>query len=96
MIHRIVRMQFHKQHIDDFKGLFDQRKTKIKASAGCHGVKLLQDKNDPCIFFTFSLWESEQDLNNYRNSSFFADTWKLTKSMMESKAKAWSTSLINE
>ncbi len=96
MINRIVCMKFQPQHVEDFKQLFDERKEKIKNSPGCHGVKLLQDIHDTTLFFTYSFWESEDDLNNYRHSAFFAATWKKTKAMMDGKAKAWSTNIENE
>ncbi len=95
MITRIVKMHFHSSSIEDFKNLFNERKAKILANDGCHSVSLLQDVEDPCIFFTYSTWTSIDHLNAYRHSPFFADTWQKTKAMMNAKAKAWSTKVID-
>jgi hypothetical protein len=33
-------------------------------------LELYQDKNNKSIFFTYSYWETENDLENYRNWNF--------------------------
>jgi len=90
MITRIVKMHFSEEHIDDFRSLFVEVREKIRGFEGCHGVELLQDIHEPCIFFTYSHWDSEDALNAYRHSDLFAATWKKTKAMFSDKAKAWS------
>ena len=42
------------------------------------------------MFFTYSYWNSENDLNEYRNSELFAKVWAETKPMFAEKAQAWS------
>lgn len=90
MIKRIVKMKFKKEYIHDFKNIFSTNQTKILASKGCEHVELLQDINDPQLFFTFSLWQSEAHLNEYRNSDLFKQVWQNTKAKFETKAEAWS------
>lgn len=87
---RIVKMCFKEEHIDAFKALFEERKATIRAQEGCTHLELLQDINNPQIFFTYSFWNSEQYLDQYRNSDFFADTWQKTKALFADKAAAWS------
>ncbi len=94
MLTRIVKMQFRNNEIQNFKLLFESVKSKIEACNGCLGVKLVQDIENPEIFFTLSQWESSSDLENYRNSDLFADTWKKTKVLFHTKAMAWSTTEI--
>ncbi|MGK0388450.1 MAG: quinol monooxygenase YgiN [Maribacter sp.] len=95
MIRRIVKLTFKEAHIEDFKSIFEQSKNKIVKSKGCHAVDLLQHANQPHIFFTFSLWESEDDLNNYRHSELFQQTWKKSKALFDDKPEAWSTELLS-
>ena len=94
MIKRIVKMKFKKEYIDDFKNIFSSNQAKIVASKGCEHVELWQDKNEPTTFFTYSLWQSEADLNQYRKSDLFRQVWQNTKAKFEIKAEAWSLNQI--
>lgn len=96
MIQRIVKMVFRPEEIGPFQALFEENKEKIRGFEGCTSLKLLQDQNNPCIFFTYSLWQSEENLNAYRHSDLFKGVWKSTKSKFSDRAEAWSTSLLHE
>lgn len=90
MFVRIVKMSFHQEHIATFLALFKEKQTFIRASNGCNLLELYQDKNNPDIFFTYSYWENEKDLENYRNSALFKDVWAKTKILFNGKPEAWS------
>lgn len=90
MIIRLVKMQFTQDQRNDFVSLFNDRKEKIKGQEGCHSVRLFNDIKDENTFFTYSVWNSEDDLNKYRHSEFFKETWATTKSMFNGKPNAWS------
>jgi heme-degrading monooxygenase HmoA len=53
-------------------------------------VKLLNEINHSNIFFTYSIWDSEEHLNNYRKSELFANVWEKTKVLFDAKPEAWS------
>ncbi len=91
MITRIVKMNFRPDCIEDFKILFDLVKVQISTFPGCRSLTMLQDKHLPQTFFTYSIWDDEKALDNYRNSDLFAETWQKTKILFESKALAWTT-----
>jgi (4S)-4-hydroxy-5-phosphonooxypentane-2,3-dione isomerase len=91
---RIVKMTFRTKHISDFEQLFAARKQKIKDCEGCTSLQLLQDKNDARIFFTYSYWQHESFLEQYRNSELFTDTWQTVKDWFDEKAQAWSVDEI--
>lgn len=90
MFVRIVKMSFHTKHIADFLAVFEEKKQLIKNSDGCKLLELYQDKTNSEIFFTYSYWEDEKDLENYRNSKFFKDVWVKTKVFFNNKPEAWS------
>ncbi|MBU3012141.1 antibiotic biosynthesis monooxygenase [Polaribacter vadi] len=90
MFVRIVKMSLHSKYIAEFQEMFDEKKATIRNSDGCKLLELYQDKNNPEIFFTYSYWENESDLENYRNSDFFKATWKQTKGYFNAKPEAWS------
>ena len=83
-------MSFHEEHIPAFLENFYLNKEKIKNSEGNMFLELYQDKDNPCIFFTYSHWETENDLNNYRKSALFGEVWKFTKTLFNDKPEAWS------
>jgi quinol monooxygenase YgiN len=90
MFVRIVKMSFDSKYISAFLEMFEEKKTLIRNTKGCQLLELYQDKSNPEIFFTYSYWNSEQDLENYRNSHFFKATWQQTKSYFNGKPEAWS------
>jgi hypothetical protein len=96
MIIRIVKMTFREEEIHAFQTLFEERKSLIRNFPGCTHLELWQDKNHPQVFFTYSWWQSEEELNRYRDSHFFDDTWRLTKQKFAAKPEAWSVEQIHK
>ncbi len=92
MITRLVKMTFRNDQIDSFIEIFIARKQTILSFPGCHHVELWQEINNRNVFFTYSIWENEKDLDHYRYSEFFKETWSITKSKFSEKASAWSLS----
>lgn len=90
MFVRIVKMRFQDDKIAVFLEKFDTIKEKIRAFEGNQFLELYQDKNDPRIFFTYSYWNSEEDLENYRHSELFKEVWAFTKALFSDKPEAWS------
>ncbi len=62
MLVRIVKMSFHEENIPAFLENFEIMKEKIRNSNGNRFLELYQDKNNKSIFFTYSYWETEEDL----------------------------------
>lgn len=90
MLVRIVKMSFHLEHIPAFLENFEIMKEKIRNAPGNRLLELYQDKNHENIFFTYSYWDSEEDLNNYRDSELFLGVWQFTKKLFNDKPEAWS------
>ncbi|NKI32030.1 putative quinol monooxygenase [Croceivirga thetidis] len=92
MLVRIVKLVFKPENISSFENIFEESKDQIRNFAGCQHLELFQDKNDKTTFFTYSFWETENALENYRNSEFFRKTWSKTKVLFAAKPEAWSVS----
>ena len=90
MLIRIVKMTFEADKVADFLSVFEESKLKIRAMNGCTHLELMQDYNLPNSFSTYSYWNSEGDLNNYRNSEIFKDVWARTKVLFSDKPIAFS------
>lgn len=90
MLVRIVKLGFAEEHIDTFLSDFETHKEKIRHFEGCLFLELYRDKNNPHIFFTYSHWKAEENLENYRHSDTFKAIWSKTKPMFNTKPEAWS------
>lgn len=90
MVTRLVKMHFKEEHVNDFLSLFNANKHLIASFPGCTSLQLKRDVNTPAIFFTVSEWNSEADLENYRNSELFKGVWAKTKVLFRDKPEAWT------
>lgn len=90
MITRLVKLTFKHDQVDVFLQIFNSNKELIRNFKGCHSLELLQDQKAANVFWTMSHWDSENQLNAYRNSELFSDVWSRTKVLFENKAEAWS------
>ncbi len=90
MFVRIVKMSFEPSKVDDFLTFFDSKKDLIRNFDGCQFLELYRDKQHTNIFFTYSYWREEADLENYRNSDLFKTVWAITKLSFNGKPEAWS------
>lgn len=87
-------MEFEKLHVPTFLAIFDGAKDKIRNFPGCSFLELYNDKNNGTIFFTYSRWKDEADLENYRKSPLFKEVWGQTKPLFKQKAEAWSVETV--
>lgn len=95
MFVRIVKMSFQPEKVDEFLVNFENVKNKIRGFDGCEFLELYRDKKNANIFFTYSYWQTDQDLENYRNSDLFKGVWKITKVLFNDKPEAWSVNKIS-
>jgi (4S)-4-hydroxy-5-phosphonooxypentane-2,3-dione isomerase len=89
-LNRIVRMEFQTEHINDFENLFDQVKDQIRQFPGCLSLQVWTDAESPNVYFTYSRWKSPTDLEAYRHSELFRETWAQTKRWFCAKPQAFS------
>jgi heme-degrading monooxygenase HmoA len=95
-IQRIVKMTFQLERCADFETYFDEIKNQVGGQPGCAGVKLLKDKKESGIYFTYSVWNNEDDLNAYRDTALFGSVWPKVKAWFADKPEAWSTTVFLE
>ena len=94
MLVRIVKMSFEPSKIEEFLTNFENNKQNIRNFKGCNFLELHRDKNNTNLFFTYSYWKSEEDLNHYRYSKLFKTLWSKTKPLFNAKPEAWSVNKI--
>lgn len=91
MITRIVKLHITPNKLDEFLACFNKNKESIRQFVGCQHLELLFDVNNPEIVFTYSIWQSEEAIENYRNSTLFSAIWSTVKPLFCGKPEAWST-----
>ena len=95
MFTRIVKMDFKEEEVAAFLTNFETIKDKIRNFPGCEFLELYRDKHNKTIFFTYSRWKNETDLEAYRHSDLFKSVWAETKPKFKSKAAAWSVDTLH-
>jgi len=89
-ITRIVKMSFQQDYAEEFEIFFTKIQNQVASQPGCNGVKLLKQVGETGVFFTYSSWNSEADLNQYRQSEVFGMIWPKVKAWFVAKPEAWS------
>jgi quinol monooxygenase YgiN len=92
MIIRIVKLSFQEDKLVDFLAHFEKVKWEVASFPGCLGMRLIQDLKTPCLIMTYSEWESEEALEQYRISPLFQEIWPTIKPWFSAKPEAWSLS----
>ena len=54
---RIVKLTLQAERVAEFLANFEQQKAHIRAFKGVQHLELLKDKNNPNIYFTYSIWK---------------------------------------
>jgi len=91
MLIRVVRMTFQADQTTAFLEIFRASESKIRSFVGCRYLELWQDAGAPHIYCTYSHWDSEAALNNYRQSELFAGVWAATKKLFLAPPLAFSS-----
>jgi quinol monooxygenase YgiN len=87
-------LDFDPQKVDEFASFFRENKASIGSFPGCISLHLHRDADLEHVFYTVSIWESEEALEAYRNSDLFTRLWSFAKARFAGKPLAFS--LINE
>lgn len=91
MITRIVKLTIKDSKIAEFRKFANIERQKVKSFDGCHNLDFFNDTKFRNVFFTISYWNSEEHLNNYRESDFFKHTWNQIKGWFACRAEVWTT-----
>lgn len=89
-------MTFRSEACDEFLRIFDKYKHQIRNAKGCVHLSMLQCKEEPYVFFTYSKWNDENALDDYRYSSTFKEVWPQVKIHFAAPAEAWTVDELVE
>lgn len=90
MITRIVRLTLQPEKAAAFLERFNTTYPAIRNFPGCSHLRLFQDADQPHVFITYSHWDNEDCLENYRQSPLFQATWSEVKPMFAAAPVAFS------
>ncbi len=83
-------MEFNPEKVEEFSEFFRRNKERIGSFAGCISLRLHRDAKLEHVFYTVSVWESEDALEAYRNSELFNQLWSFAKARFAGKPLAFS------
>ena len=83
-------MTFEPDKVEEFLAIFNESKLKIRSFPGCSHLELHRDFNVENIYTTFSMWDSQETINAYRNSELFQSVWLRTKALFSESPIAFS------
>ncbi len=90
MITRIVKLTMRDTSRKDFEIFVNTIKESIRGFEGCRDLEILQDIHNKNVFFTHSLWDSEEALDSYRQSDFFKRIWPSALRLFGDQPQAWT------
>jgi quinol monooxygenase YgiN len=90
MLIRIVRMHFTPDGKAEFLKTFSRHRTAIGSFPGCTHLSLLRDLRDVNCLTTLSHWNTEEDLEAYRQSELFTSVWASVKPLFAKQPQAYS------
>ncbi len=90
MITRIVKLHFHQNQAKLFPPVFARVSEQILKYPGCRSLDMLQDVDNPAIYFTISTWDHLLALEHYRRSELFKQVWPEVKAWFAFPADAWT------
>lgn len=90
MILRVVKMNVDEEKRDAFE-LFmkNLREEKLKL-AGCLHFDYFHEKNNKNIFYSYTIWESEKYLKQYKKTDLFIEVVSTLKKLCTEEPKAWT------
>lgn len=94
MIERIVRLAFEIDKENEFLKVFENHQLYMISSKVCSSLNLKKDLKSEGVYFTHSVWNSEEALSHYRSSVYFQDIWKKIKPWFVERAQAWTLTNI--
>jgi len=83
-------MEFQAERVDDFLAHFNANKSSIRHFPGARHLELHRDAGQPNIFYTYSKWNGESDLEAYRHSDLFKGVWSQTRKWFSGKPMVFS------
>lgn len=90
MITRIVRLSIRPEEVTLFLAHFKAVSDNIRNFPGCTHLELMRDTDEQSVFYTLSKWTSAAQLEDYRKSPLFKNTWDKVKPLFLESAKAFS------
>lgn len=97
MIKRIVKLTLKDSDaIQVFEKIYKERNPSKNKIQGCRSVEVMKDVNEDLVYYTVSQWDANEDLEAYRASAYFSETWPMVKAQLSQRAEAFSMTEIEK
>ncbi|OFX61669.1 MAG: hypothetical protein A2046_04560 [Bacteroidetes bacterium GWA2_30_7] len=90
MIVRIVKMQVNESNKVLFKQTLKDYQPLLKKQKGCMQIDMLNDKKIKDIYYSYTIWDNEENLKKYKNSDFYKELSSKVLPLCEKEPQAWT------
>lgn len=90
MILRIVKIKIDEVKIDTFKLFMKNLRNEKLRLKGCLHFDYFHEKKNKNIYYTYTIWENEKHLNQYKKSELFKKVISTLNSLSIEEPRAWT------
>ena len=90
MLIRLVRLPASEASLPRLRAVLAEVMPTVRQQRGCTHLELLADHDQPTVLYTLSHWNSDNDLQRYRQSEIFAQVWPRLKAELGDRPSAVS------
>jgi heme-degrading monooxygenase HmoA len=68
----------------------------MRRQKGCRAEKFMRSLDHPDLYISYSEWDSQEDIDNYRNSEDHKKIRTESRALQGSRAVVWTYEILNE
>ncbi len=82
-------MTLKEAHVDSFKKRIPIISIEVRRVSGCMHNDIFRDKNKDNVFYSYTIWNSEEDIEKYLNSQYYKEIWNDLWDYFKIEPQAW-------
>ncbi len=90
MILRVVKMKVDLRKIDAFKLFMDNLHDEKLRLAGCLHFDYFNERQNPSIYYSYTIWEHEKYLKQYKKTEFSKEVLQTLRDLCVEEPQAWT------
>ena len=89
MIIRVVKIPIKDASINSFIKRIPIISNEVRRVSGCIHNDIFRDKMKENIFYSYTIWNSDEDIEKYLGSQYYKDIWGDLWDYFEGTPKSW-------
>lgn len=82
-------MTVKEQYIDSFRKRVPVISNEVRRVSGCMHNDIFRDRNNDNIFYSYTIWSSEEDIERYLKSMYYKEIWGDIWDYFKKEPMAW-------